>query len=89
MPPSRSGPTDTSPAVEALLIEAHRRMTPREKMRRVLDCNAAAEAMARAGLLARHGPLPERELRLRLAVLRLGEDLVRRALGWDPRAADG
>lgn len=62
-------------------------MTPREKIRRVLDCNAASEALALAGLRARHGELPEAELRLRLAVLRLGSDAVRAAFGWEPPAA--
>jgi hypothetical protein len=86
----RSGPADTDPAVAALVIAAHRRMTPREKMRRVLDCNAASEAMALAGLRARHPGLSEEELRLRLATLRLGRRLMIAAFGWDPeRPADG
>jgi hypothetical protein len=86
----RSGPSDTDPAVEELIVAAHRRMAPREKIRRVLDCNAAAEAVARAGLRARHGPLPERELTYRLAALRLGDELMRRAFGWTTgQAGDG
>ncbi len=42
-------------------------MSPTEKIQRVLGCNAAAEAVAAAGIRARHGDLSERELRLRQA----------------------
>jgi hypothetical protein len=87
---SRSGPSDTSDAVEALLVEAHRRMTPQQKIQRVLDCNAASEAVAAAGVRARHGALGDRELRLRLAALRLDRETMRRAFGWeDPGPPDG
>lgn len=65
-----------------MLVEAHRWMSAREKMRRVLSCNAAAEAMARAGIRARHGPLPDRDLRLHLAALRLGPEAMMAAFGW-------
>jgi hypothetical protein len=90
----RSGPSDTSEAVEALLVEAHRRMTPQQKIRRVLDCNAASEALAAAGLRARHGTLGDAELRLRVAALRLDRETMRRAFGWedsweDPGPRDG
>lgn len=90
MTTGRSGPSDTSEAVEALLVEAHRRMTPQQKIQRVLDCNAASEAVAAAGLRARHGSLGDSELRLRLAALRLDGETMRRAFGWeDPDPRDG
>jgi hypothetical protein len=75
--------------VTALLIAAYRRMTAGEKMQRVLECNAAAEAMAMAGLRARHPQASEGELRRRLAALRLGEPLMAAALGPDWLRADG
>jgi hypothetical protein len=81
---SRSGPSDTHPEVLARIIAAHRGMTPREKMERVLACIAASETMARAGLRVRHPGIGEEELRRRLAALRLGPQLVRDAFGWDP-----
>jgi hypothetical protein len=71
----------------ATLVAAHRRMSPRDKMRRVLACNAAVEAMAIAGLRAREGALSDRELRLRLAALRLGRETMRAAFGWDDEKA--
>jgi hypothetical protein len=57
-------------------------MSARDKMQRVLSCNAASEAMGLAGLRARHGPLPDRELRLRLAALRLDRETMVAAFGW-------
>jgi hypothetical protein len=85
----RSGPSDTDPTVAAMLIAAHRRMSAREKMRRVLACNAASEAMARAGLRARHGAMPEEETRLRLAALRLGRETMAAVFGWQEPGGDG
>lgn len=86
----RTGASDTHPAIEAMLVEADRALTPQQKMRQVLDCNATAEAMAMAGLRARHPQASERELRMRLAALRLGRPLMIAAFGWDPeRPTDG
>jgi hypothetical protein len=72
-----------------MLVAAYRRMTSQEKLRRVFECNAAAEAMAMAGLRARHPGATPGELRRRLAALRLGEPLMVEILGpdWaqDPR----
>lgn len=87
MPRSRSGPSDTDPAIAAKIVAAHREMSSEDKMRRVLACNAAAEAMAAAGLRARHGELSERELRLHLAALRLGRQTMLEVFGWDPQTA--
>ena len=79
----RSGRSDTDPRVEAVLIAAYRAMSPAEKIRRVLECNAAAERMALAGLCSRHPGASPGELRRRLAALRLGEHLMREVFGPD------
>lgn len=81
---SRSGPSDTASSALQLIVEAHRAMSPREKMERVLACNDAAEAMARAGIRARFGDLPVAEQRLRVAALRLDRETMIAAFGWDP-----
>jgi hypothetical protein len=78
----RSGPSDTDSDIEAILVAEYRQMSPRDKMPRVLACNAAADAMAMAGLRARHGPLSERELRFRLGALRLGAQAMKEAFDW-------
>lgn len=68
-----------------MLIAGYRRMSGSEKIARVLDLNRASEAMAAARIRAQYGPdLPERELRLRVAALRLPRELMIAAFGWDP-----
>jgi hypothetical protein len=79
------GASDTPPAVERVLIEGFRRMTPAEKLQRVVALNRAVEQLASAGLRYRHGDMTERERRLRLAALRLDAELMRDAFGWDPQ----
>ena len=83
---TRHGVSDTAPEVERVLLEGYRRMSPAEKLRRVEELNETALQLAAQGMRLRHGALPERELRLRLASLWLEPDLMRRAFGWDPRA---
>jgi hypothetical protein len=76
---------DTSPEAEELLLERFRHMEPREKLRRISDLNQAVEEMAAARIRAQYGPdLSERELRLRLAALRLDRSTMIRLFGWDP-----
>ena len=75
---------DTPPAVERLLIEGYRRMDPAEKLRRVEDMNRALRQLAAARLHAQYGPMPDSELQLRLAALRLDAATMRDTFGWDP-----
>lgn len=76
---------DTLAEIEEILLAGYRRMTPREKLRRVGELNAMVEAMAAAGIRERHGDgIPARELRLRLAALRLDRATMIAAFGWDP-----
>lgn len=76
---------DTPPEVERFLIEGYRRMTPWEKLRRVLELNELVEEMAAARIRRQYGPdLSERELRLRLAALRLDRETMIEVFAWDP-----
>jgi len=76
---------DTPPEVEELMLDAYRRMTPAEKLGRVIELGRAAAAMAAARIRATYGPdLPERELRLRLAALRLDRETMIEVFDWDP-----
>jgi hypothetical protein len=78
-------PSDTTAEVEQLLIEGYRKMSPAEKIARVAALNHALAELATARLRAQYGAdLPERELRLRLAALRLDADTMRTVFGWDP-----
>lgn len=82
---ARARISDTPSEIEELLLAGYRRMSPRDKLRRVLDLGATLEALAAARLRAQYGPdLAPRELELRLAALRLDPELMRRAFGWDP-----
>ena len=76
---------DTSPAAERVLIEGYRRMDPRQKLERVVALNRALEQLARARLRTQYGEqTPEREMRLRLASLRLDRETMIKGFGWDP-----
>jgi hypothetical protein len=75
---------DTSPEVERILFEGYRRMTAPEKARRITELCAACEQLARAGIRERHPDATEREIRLRLASLRLDRETMIRVFDWDP-----
>jgi hypothetical protein len=79
--------TDTALEADAVRFERYRRMAPADKVLRVVELTQGACLLALAGLRARHPGAGEPELLLRLAVLRLGAELVERAYGW--RASDG
>ena len=76
---------DTHPAVEALLIEGYRRMSPTEKLERVRTLTLAVQQLALADIRRRHPDADARELSLRLASRWLDPDLMLRAFGWDVR----
>ena len=78
--------TDTSPEIEAVLIDGYRRMSPAEKLARVGALNRAVQQLALAGIRARHRGVSDREARLRLAALWLDRDTMMRVFGWDPEA---
>ncbi len=74
--------SDTPPEVAAEHARLTAALSPEQRWQRVRDLTAAANTMALAGLRNRHPEATERELLLRLAVLRLGADLVARVYGW-------
>lgn len=76
-------PNDTDPAVEALLIEGFRRMTPAEKLQRVAELNRAVQELALSDIRERHPEAGERELALRLASRWIEPELMLKAFGWD------
>lgn len=72
---------DTSPDVRGVLQDLYASMTPAQKLRRMSELTLAANRLALAGLAARHPDESRQELLLRLARLRLGDDLVDRVYG--------
>ncbi len=76
---------DTPPEIEERILEGYRRMTPREKFRRIVELNRSVEEMAAARIRKQYGPdLAPRELRLRLAALRLDRETMIEVFDWDP-----
>ncbi|MGH7699084.1 MAG: hypothetical protein ACREMJ_00970 [Gemmatimonadales bacterium] len=80
---------DTTPEADGVRFARYGGMSPAEKVARTVALTRTACELALAGLRERHPAADERELLLRLAVLRLGTDLVGRAYGWGPSAPDG
>lgn len=75
-------PTDTTPEAWAKQFELYRRMSPAQKADGVRALTLAVNELALAGLRRRYPSADEDELRLRLAVQRLGEEAVAQAYGW-------
>ncbi len=76
---------DTDKEIETLQIEGYRRMTPQQKLERVLDLNRTAEAMALLRLERQYGPLSAHERELRLAALRFDRETMIEVFDWDPK----
>ena len=74
-------PADTTPEAWAKQFELYRRMTPAQKAAGVRAIPLAVHTLALAGLRQQHPSASEGELRLRLAVRRLGEEMAARAYG--------
>ena len=75
---------DTHPEIERRMIEAYRRMTPREKMAHVVRLNRLGHQAAMADVRRRYPEADERECALRVASRYISADLMRNAFGWDP-----
>lgn len=77
-----AGAGDTSPQVLRLQYERFRAMSPAEKLRLVSELTRTANRLALAGLAHRYPGADQRELLLRLAVQRLGAEVVATVYGW-------
>ena len=71
-----AGLSDTSPEIRARMLELYARMTPSEKLRRVLALTETTWMMALAGLRQQHPGASEDELRRLLAQRLYGKELV-------------
>lgn len=82
---SSSLPNDTHPAIEALLIEGYRAMSPSQKLERVRALTRAVQELALLDVRRRHPNAGAREQALRVASRWLEPELMARAFGWDAR----
>jgi hypothetical protein len=74
---------DTDPEVERLMIEGIRRMTPAEKLQKMMALNEMLQALIMARLREQYPDASEEEYRMRLASRFLPADLMKKAFGWD------
>jgi len=74
-------PRDTSPEAWRVFLELQRRMTPSEKLRRVMELSDMVRAFAKAGMRGRYPKADDRELFLRMARQNLGRELFRKVYG--------
>ena len=83
--PSRFGwMADTDPKAFKALIELRRRMTFDEKLRQFLEMTAMVLRGYEDRVRREHPQAGDREVFLRAAALRLGNETVRRVYGWSP-----
>jgi hypothetical protein len=76
-------PADTSPEAWKVYLEAQKRLTPGEKLRRAVGYSTFLRALAEAGLRRRYPQAGEREIFLRAARQRLGLELFHKAYGCE------
>lgn len=75
---------DTHPAAERVLVEGYRRMSPADKLKRVVSLTQGVQQMALLRLREKYPEDSERQLQYRLASLWIDAETMRRAVGWDP-----
>ncbi|RLD06492.1 MAG: hypothetical protein DRI56_07990 [Chloroflexota bacterium] len=73
--------SDTHPKMEALQIKLWRQATPTRKMNMLAQLNASVRLLALTGLRSRYPQISEAELRFKLAVLLLGDELAQKVYG--------
>ena len=78
-------PNDTRRDVERRVIEGLRRLGPEQRLEQAMALCGAADELAEAGIVLRHGPLNPGEMRLELARLRYGAALVGRVQAYRAR----
>ena len=76
-------PNDTNPAIEAILIEGYRKMTPAQKLERVGALTQTVEELSLLDVKRRHPNADAREQSLRVASRRLDPEIMNRVFGWD------
>jgi len=77
---------DTHPKMEALQIQLWREASPTRKMTMLAKLNQSARLLALTGLKSQYPQSSEAELRFKLAILVLGEELAHKVYG-DPKDA--
>ncbi len=80
------GKSDTNPALEPVIIEGYRKMSPAQRFKLAMEMSEAVRDLAKIGVLKRHPDISDEELRKRLGALLVGRELSIKINGWDPDA---
>lgn len=75
---------DTNPAMERVLIEGYRTMSPERKLRQVTALTQMVQRLALTRIREQYGTMSEKEEKLRLAALWLPRESMVRWFDWDP-----
>jgi len=78
--------SDTHPKMEALQIQLWREASPTQKMNMVAQLNASVRLLALTGLRSRFPQDSEAEIRFKMAVLLLGDELAQKVYGGNKDA---
>lgn len=81
--PYRTQSADVTPAIEAIVVDGWRRMSPAEKVRQVRELTRTTRRFALAGLRDRYPDASDAELSRRLAAFWLDRDMMVRVFGSD------
>ena len=76
--------SDTDPRVKEVLDDLYRKLSPWEKLQRVLDASSLVMQMQKAGIRTMYPQASEREIFLRMASRHLDRNLMISAYQWDP-----
>lgn len=79
---------DTHPAIRAMMIEHYRSLEPWQRIALVHKLNRRADDASLVGIQERHPDDDERGLRLRLAAMKHGIELIARAYGVTPASLE-
>lgn len=77
--------SDTSPAMQKIIVEGYRRMPPHEKLIQVNEMTKAVQQLALTRIRRQYKGISEREECLRLASLWLDRETMIRVFNWDPK----
>jgi hypothetical protein len=73
---------DTTEEAERQVLAGYRAMQPHQKVHLMRELVRTANTLALSGIRMRHPRATDRELRLRLAALRLPAEIMERVFGW-------
>jgi hypothetical protein len=71
-------PADTTPEAAWVQIEVFRRMSPRKRLRMVLQLSDSLRAIAAAGVRSRHPEFSAEQVKLAVIRMSLGDELFRK-----------